>query len=177
MLNSPITILIQIASTLMNSNDVLSHGVKPFKSFRTEIASKLVVHFVVVLFSAAVVVGDVVAVSIAAAVAVVWLLFWFVPPSVGGQVSGTIEDFVTLRTSVLHVHDHRASAIERRKVIILLLQKPFSYYVGASYEGDNTLYQFWNFLYFRICSMLQRVQDQKLQKERAISWKRSFPDP
>ena len=108
---------------------MLSHGVKPFESFRTEIASELMVHFVVVLFSAAVV-GDVVdvvvAVSIAAAV-VVWLLFWFVPPSVGGQVSGTIEDFVTLRTSVLHVHDHRASAIERRKVIILLLQKPFSY--------------------------------------------------
>ena len=105
---------------------MLSHGVKPFESFRTEIASKLMVHFVVVLFSAAVVGDVVVAVSIAAAV-VVWLLFWFVPPSVGGQVSGTIEDFVTLRTSVLHVHDHRASAIERRKVIILLLQKPFSY--------------------------------------------------
>ena len=107
---------------------MLSHGVKPFESFRTEIASELMVHFVVVLFSAAVV-GDVVdvVVAVSIAAAVVWLLFWFVPPSVGGQVSGTIEDFVTLRTSVLHVHDHRASAIERRKVIILLLQKPFSY--------------------------------------------------
>ena len=107
---------------------MLSHGVKPFESFRTEIASELMVHFVVVLFSAAVV-GDVVDVVVAVSIAavVVWLLFWFVPPSVGGQVSGTIEDFVTLRTSVLHVHDHRASAIERRKVIILLLQKPFSY--------------------------------------------------
>ena len=108
---------------------MLSHGVKPFESFRTEIASELMVHFVVVLFSAAVVsdVVDVVVVAVSIAAVVVWLLFWFVPPSVGGQVSGTIEDFVTLRTSVLHVHDHRASAIERRKVIILLLQKPFSY--------------------------------------------------
>ena len=59
-----------------------------------------------------------------------WLLFWFVPTSVRGQIGRTIEDFVTLGASVFHVDNHGASAIERKKkvIILLLLQKPAFYF-------------------------------------------------
>ena len=58
-----------------------------------------------------------------------WLLFWFVPTSVRSQIGRTIEDFVALGAPIFHVDNHRASAIERKeKVIILLLQKPLLLY-------------------------------------------------
>ena len=62
-------------------------------------------------------------------VMLLWLLFWFVPTSVRSQIGRTIEDFVALGAPIFHVDNHRASAIERKeKVIILLLQKPLLQY-------------------------------------------------
>ena len=37
-------------------------------------------------------------------------LLRFVPPPVRGEVSWTVENFVTFRASVLHVYYHRTSA-------------------------------------------------------------------
>ena len=73
-------------------------------------------------------------------VMLLWLLFWFVPTSVRSQIGRTIEDFVALGAPIFHVDNHRASAIERKeKVIILLLQKPL-YFPGRNPES----YTIWN---------------------------------
>ena len=47
----------------------------------------------------------------------VLILFGLVPPPVGGQIGGTIEDFVTLRASVFHMNDHGASAKKKESAV------------------------------------------------------------
>jgi hypothetical protein len=82
---------------------MFAQAVRPFEGFSTEIAGEgtnvvtTTQLFVVVLLIVVVVV-------------VVPGGTWFMPPSVRGQIGGTIEDFVTFRASVFHMNNHGASA-------------------------------------------------------------------